>query len=176
MAARWKNMLGWNMLLDNSGKIWLESQDVLATNDVWDGLILRIDEAGANNAQLTTRVGVHGRFEVPQDYVDTAVVIPIWTATITSGNVVWDLDYRNVGGDDAESLDQSGTQGSASVTDACPSAAWERNTPSIDVTDGDFVAGDTCQFFLARDGTDANDTAAGASLLYALMFQYDDGS
>lgn len=174
MATHQIPITGFSFRPDDSGKVWFEPGDVLMTNDVWDGLLGRIDENGANNTQLTTRVGFHGRFIVPMNYVGSAVIIPIWTATVTSGNVVWDFDYRAVGGDDAESLDQSGNQESVTVTDANPSAAWERNTPSLTLTAGNLAAGDIVQYFLARDGADANDTAASASLLFDLIFQYAD--
>lgn len=153
----------------------MESQTVLGTNDVFDNFVIRIDQDGANNAQLSTREGVYGRFAVPKNFVgSTTRVIIHWTATVTSGNVVWDFEYRAVGGDDAESLDQSGTQESVTGTDANPSAAWERNELAITLTGSNFAVDDTVNYFLARDGVDASDTAASATLLYGAFFEYSD--
>jgi len=175
MATHRIPILGPGFALEDSAKVWLEKSDVLATNDVWDRLIIRIDENGANNTQLSTRVGFFGSFNVPKNYVGTAVIVPVWTATVTSGNVVFDFDYRAVGGDDAESLDQSGTQEAVTLTDANPSAAWERNAPTgMTLTSSNLAADDTVLFYFARDGADANDTAASATLIYDLLFMFND--
>lgn len=147
---------------------------ILATNDVWARPILRF---GSNNAaQPTTRIEAHGAFAVPQDYPaspTSANIIVVWTSTLTTGNVVWDVDYRAVGGDDTESFDQTGTQETVTATDAAPSAANERMAVTIDLTHGNFVAGDDVQFLIARDGADASDTLAGSALLMGLYFEYD---
>lgn len=174
MATLRKPILGWSSRPDDSGKAWFEPFDILATNDVWDFLVGRIDEAGANNAQLSTRAGFHGRFEIPKDYIDAASLIIVWTATVTSGNAVWDFEYRAVGGNDSESLDQAGTQESLTVTDAAPGAALRRLETSIDLTDGNFAVDDDVTFFIANDGTDGADTLAGARLLINLLFQYEN--
>lgn len=159
---------------DASGKVWLEPYSLLATNDVWRHSVMRFDEDGNNNAQISTRVGCYGTLHVPQNYVGTPAVKPVWTATVITGNGVWDFDYRAVGGDDAESLDQVGTQESVSVTDAAPSAAHERNIPSMSLTAANLAAGDTVEFFLAVDGVDAADTLAGARILHGIIFEYSD--
>jgi len=172
MATHQISMLGANTVPDSSGNCWQEPYSNLATNDVWPMLIYRF--GASNAAQPTTRIGLYGQFTVPQNYVTSAVVIPIWTATLTSGDVVWDLDYRTVGGDDTTSLDQSGTEESVSVTDTAPSAANERLTPSLNPTDANFAVGETIEFGLFRDGTDAADTMAGSAILVDLIFQYSD--
>lgn len=165
-------MLQSGVIPDSSGNIWQEPYSNLATNDVWGGLIWRFGLSNA--AQPTTRIGLYGFFVVPQNYVGTAAIIPVWTATGTSGNCVWDLDYRAVGGNDSESMDQSGTQESVSVTDAAPSAAHERLTPSMSPTSGNFAAGDMVEWKLFRDGTDGSDTMALSAILFDLLFQYAD--
>lgn len=172
MATQQISMLGVNTTPDSSGNCWQEPYSNLASNDAFPFLIYRF--GASNAAQPTTRIGLYGQFTVPQDYVTSAVVIPIWTATITSGNVVWDLDYRTVGGDDTTSLDQAGTEESVSVTDAAPTSANNRLTPSLNPTDANFGVGETVEFGLFRDGTDANDTMAGASALVDLIFQYSN--
>lgn len=157
---------------DDTGDCFIEPQDILATNDVWDRYLIRL---GANNAaQPTVRAGIHGGFAVPKNYVNSAALIIVWTATLTSGNVVFDFEYRAVGGNDSESLDQSGTQESLTVTDAAPGAAWRRLEASIDLTDGNFATDDTVSYFFARDGADGSDTMAGSALLFELFFEYAD--
>lgn len=155
-------------------KAWFEPYDILATNDVWKRMVGRIDEDGNNNAQLSTRVGYYGGFVVPKNYVGSATIIIVWTSTVTTGDVVWDFEYRAVGGDDAESLDQAGTQESVTVTDTAPSAAHERMEASIALTAGNFAVDDEVEYFLASDGSDAADTLAGARLLISALFQYAD--
>jgi len=174
MATHQISILGANTVPDTSGKVWQEPYSILATNDVWPFLIFRISEAGANNAALTTRVGIYGQFVVPQNYVGTAAIVIVWTATVTTGNKVFDFDYRAIGGDDAESLDQTSNSESVSVTDAAPSAAHERNIPSVNLTSANLAAGDTVEFFACEDGTDAADTHAGDAILVDVLFQYAD--
>jgi hypothetical protein len=159
---------------DGSNKISPRNYANFATNDVWKQSVIVIDEDGTDATQLSTRVGMFGSFEVPQNYVGSPVIIPLWTSTKTSGDCVWDFEYRAVGGDDAESLDQSGTQESVSVTDAAPTAANRRLTPSLSLTAANLSPGDIVEFFFGADGTDGSDTLAGARIIFAVAFQYSD--
>lgn len=171
--ATWRiPILGFNTYQDSSGESWFEPYSILATNDVWGYGIWRF---GSNNAaQPTVRHGIYGRFMVPKNYITSAVIVLDWTATLTSGNVVWDFDYRSVSGDDTTSLDQAGTEESVSVTDAAPAAAHRRLTPSLSLTSGNLSADETVQFYLVRDGADANDTMAGSAIIHGVYFQYSD--
>ena len=174
MATHQISVLSFTVRPDTSGKVWLEPYDILATNDVWKHSIIRYDEDGNNNAQISTRIGIFGSFLVPQNYVGSAKFYPVWTSTVTTGNCVWDFEYRTVGGDDTTSLDQAGTEESLTLTDAAPTAANRRLTPSFSLTSGNFAAGETVQFFLAVDGVDAADTLAGARILVGAIFEYAD--
>jgi hypothetical protein len=165
-------ILGISTYPDNSGECWLEPYGILASNDAWNYGVFRF--GASNAAQPTVRHGLYGQFRVPQNYVTSAVIVPVWTATVTTGDVVWDFDYRTVGGDDTTSLDQAGVEESVSVTDASPTAAHRRLTASLSLTSGNLAAGETVQFYLARDGTDASDTMAGSAILHGLYFQYSD--
>jgi hypothetical protein len=167
MATHRLPILGFATVPDTSGNVYLQPLDVSASNDVWDHLVFAF-------ADTSTRIGLHGSFEVPQNYAGTAKLVVVWTSTATSGNVVWDFDYRAVGGDDAESLDQAGTQESVTGTDAAPGAAWRRLERSIDLTSANLAAGDTVQFTLFRDGADAADTMAATAFLFDLRLQYAD--
>lgn len=158
---------------DAQGDCWFEPMSVLGTNDQWRQMILRM---GANNAaQPTLKAGVYGAFNVPKNYVGTPKIIVVWTATVTAGAVVFDFDYRAVGGTDTESLDQSGTQEAVTVTtSAAPSAAWERMENEMALTASNLAVDDIVEFYFARDGADASDAKAGSALVFDLLFQYAD--
>jgi hypothetical protein len=160
-------ILGHATVPDSTGSVWFEPYSIKATNDVWKHLVAVFDDTA-------TRIGLYGLFGVPQNYSSAANLIVVWTSTAIAGDVEWDFDYRAVGGNDTESLDQAGTQQSVNSNDTAPSAAHERMEISISLTDGNFAAGDTVTFFLARDGTDGGDTMAAAALLFELFFEYQD--
>jgi hypothetical protein len=172
VATRAISILGPATLPDTSGDCWQEPYDILATNDVWKGLIFRF--GSSNAAAPTTKFGLHGFFTVPQDYVGTAKIIPVWTSTLTSGDVVWDFDYRSVSGDNTTSMDQSGHEESVTATDTAPGAAHRRLVPEISLTSANLAAGETVEFIFSRDGVDAADTLAGSAILFDLLLQYSD--
>lgn len=167
MATHRQSILGWKTVPDTSGNVFLEPYPIKATNDVWDHLIYVFNDTAS-------RDGLHGSFPVLKNYVDTANLIVVWTSTATVGDVEWDFDYRAVGGNDSESLDQAGTQESVNSNDTAPSATDERMEISIALTDGNFAVDDTVEFTLFRDGTDAGDTLAAAVQLHDLFFEYAD--
>lgn len=160
-------ILGANTIPDESGDVFFEPYSIKATNDVWDYLVAIFNDSG-------NRDGLRGKFDVPQNYVDSANIIVVWTATATSGDVEFDFDYRCVGGNDTESLDQAGTQETVNQNDTAPSAVNERMEATLALTDGNFAAGDTCQFELFRDGTDGGDTMAAAAIVHDVLFEYAD--
>ncbi len=155
-------------------KVWDEPLSVLGTNNVWDTWFWRFDEDIATPTALTTRVGITMRVAIPQEFVAAPTFIIVWTSTILTNDVVWDVDYRNVTGNDSESLDQSGEDETLSVTDTAPSAAWERMETSVAATVGNFAAGDTLQVSLFCDGTDGSDTLIGERMLEDFLLQYTD--
>ncbi len=172
MATHRIPILGWPTRPDDTGECFPEPYDILATNDVWDRLVLRF--GSSNAAQPTVRHGIHGGFVVPKNYVGTAKVVIVWTATLTTGDVVWDFEYRTVGGNDTTSLDQAGTEESLTVTDTAPGAANRRLETSITPTASNFAVDEEVEFYFARDGVDAADTMAGSALLFSLLFEYAD--
>lgn len=152
---------------DGSGDVFFEPYSVKATNDQWDPLVLVFNDTSARDA-------IYGTFDVPQNYSSSADIVVVWTTTATTGDVEFDFDYRAVGGDDAESLDQTGTQESVNVADTAPSAAHERMAATLSLTDGNLAAGDTVEFLLARDGADAGDTISAAVVVFGAYFEYSD--
>lgn len=167
MATHRINILGASTTPDTSGDVFFEPYTIKATNDVWGYLIIVFNDTA-------TRIGLRGSFIVPQNYVDTANLIILWTTTATANAWEADFDYRAVGGNDTESLDQSGTQESVNAADTAPSATDERMERSISLTDGNFSPGDIVQFEFFRDGTDGGDTIAAAVQVHALLFEYND--
>ncbi len=167
MATRRLPILGFNTVPDGSGDVFLEPYTVKATNDNWGHMVTVFNDTAA-------RDGLRGLFHVPQDYVDTANLVIVWTTTATSGDVEWDFDYRAVGGNDSESLDQATAQESVNGNDTAPSATDERMEFSIALTDGNFAVGDTVEFEFFRDGTDGGDGISAAVLLFELFFEYAD--
>jgi putative transposon-encoded protein len=167
MAIKRLPILGWPTKPDGSGDVFFEPFSIQATNDVWDRLVAVFNDTA-------TRIGLHGGFAVPKDYVGSANLVLVWTSTAVAGNVAWDCDYRAVGGDDAESLDQAGTQESVTGTAAAPTAALNRLETSIAFTAANFSPDDEVEFTLFRDGTDAADTMAAAAILFGAFFEYAD--
>lgn len=167
MATHRISILGASTLPDSSGNVFFEPYTIKATNDNWKhGHFVFNDTA--------TRLGLYGVFNVPVNYVGTAKIVIVWTTTATSGDVEWDFDYRAVGGNDTESLDQATAQESVNSNDTAPSATDERMEIAINLTAGNFAASDTVEFGLFRDGTDSGDTIAAAVQLVGLYFEYAD--
>jgi len=167
MSVHRMPILGWGTIPNSSGSVFFEPYNIKATNDVWDRLVCIFNDTA-------TRIGLAGGFTVPKNYVGSAKLIIVWTSTATTGDVEWDFDYRAVGGDNTESLDQAGTQQSVNLNDTAPSAANRRMECSIVLTDSNFAVDDEVEFELFRDGTDAGDTMAAAAIVFSVMFEYAD--
>ena len=167
MATHRIPILSWGTVPDTSGNVFFEPYSVKATNDVWDRLVLIYNDTA-------TRLGCAGGFTVPKNYVGTAKIIVVWTATAITGDVEWDFDYRAVGGDNLESLDQAGTQESVNLNDTAPGAAHRRMEVALALTSANLAVDDEVEFELFRDGTDAGDTMAAAAIVFAVLFEYAD--
>jgi hypothetical protein len=167
MATRRIPLLAWPTIPDASGSVWIEPYGVSATNDVWGALVARFKDTA-------TRIGLHGRIVIPKNYIGTPKVVIRWTAQVTTGNVVWDFDYRAVAPDNVESLDQATAQQSVTVTDAAPGATDRLLETSVTLTAANLAVDDALEFILFRDGTDAADTMVGDALLTDLLLEYVD--
>ena len=166
MATHRIPILGAATVPDTSGNVFFEPYTVKATNDVWGRLVAIFNDTA-------TRLGLRGGFTVPKNYVGAAKIIVVWTATAITGDVVWDFDYRTVGGNDTTSLDQAGVEEALTVTDTAPGAAHRRLEATMTATAANFAADEEVEFELFRDGV-AADTMAAAAILFALMFEYSD--
>ena len=167
MATHRLPILNSHTVPDTTGTAFFEPYTIKATNDVWGHLVLCLNDTAADH-------GIFGKFAIPQNYVDTANLVVVWTSTATVGDVEFDFMYRAVGGNDCESLDRAGNQEDVNSNDTAPSAAHERMEITIALTDGNFAAGDTVEFFFSRDGTDGGDTIAAAVLIFGLFFEFND--
>jgi hypothetical protein len=167
MATRRIPMLAWPTIPDASGDVWIEPYPLSATNDVWGALVVRFKDTA-------TRIGLHGRIVVPKNYIGTPKVVIRWTSQVTAGNVVWDVDYRAVGPDNVESLDQATAQQSVTVTDAAPGATDRLLETSVALTAANLAVDDALEFILFRDGTDGADTMVGDAILTDLLLEYVD--
>jgi len=160
-------ILGLNTKPDSSGNVFPEPYSVKATNKLWRHYAFIFN-------QSSSRDGLAGMFTVPKGYVDTANLVIVWTTTVTSGVVLWECDYRAVGGDDAESLDQSTPQEAVSQTDNAPTAVNNRLELIIPLTDGNFAPDDDVEFEIFRKQDGSLDTLAAAAILKRSFFQYSD--
>lgn len=161
-----------HVMLDATGDAYFEPYTILATNDKFGNLIGRF---GASNvAAPTVKAGFFGTITVPNDYSSsgTVSVVVVWSATLTSGDVVFNFDYRSVGGNDTTSLDQATYQESLNVTDTAPGAANRRLTALMTVTAANITAGDTLEFYMSRDGVAAGDTMAGSAMIFDVYLSY----
>lgn len=172
--TKWFSLLNGSVLPDTTGDVFQEPYTILATNDVWRFGTWRF--GASNSAQPTVRSCLAGHFSLPSDVastVSTANAVIVWSGTGTTGNVVWDFDYRIVGGNDTTSLDQSGTQEAVTVTDAMPGAANRRLVASVALTAGNFSgqADTSLEWKVCRDGADGADTAAFSALLKDVLLE-----
>ena len=167
MALHRLPIIAWPALPDAGGEVFFEPFSVKAVNDQWNRLVLVFNDT-------STRKGIEIGFAVPKNYIGTAGLVIVWTANAITGDVEWDFDYRAVGGNDTESLDQTGTQESVNSNDTAPGAAFRRLEISIALTDGNFAIDDEVTAQIFRDGTDAGDTMAAAALVFEVFFEYSD--
>jgi len=164
MTTRWHDILT-GLSPDASGEVFFQPASILATtNPSGSPLAIFLDSA--------TRDGLFGRFAVPKEYVDTAVLDILWYTAATSGDVDWDFEYRANGV--GESMNQSGSQESVTVNDLA-GTTFILMQASISLTDGNFAAEDIVEFTLFRDGvTESSGGIAASVALAGLFFRYND--
>lgn len=171
MATHTIPILGFQTNPDTTGRAWFETYTVKATNDIFKHLVLVLDNPGASQNH-----GVYGAFIVPNNFIGSPVVRIHWTSTATSGTCLFAFDYRAIGGDDAESLDQATFQEQIDISDVAPTATDRLLSVTGALTAGNFAIGDLVEFFFYRDGTTGapTDTLAAAVTVHGLYFEYSD--
>jgi predicted carbohydrate-binding protein with CBM5 and CBM33 domain len=167
MATHEISLLGPQTVPDSTGNVYQQPYPILATNDVWGNLIFVFADAGTTNY-------LYGVITIPQNYVGTAVIVFIWTATATSGNVLWGFDYRVVGGDDTTSLDQATAVESVTVQDVAPTATDRRLRVTVALTSANLAAGSTLEFRISRNPSNGSDTMAASAQLFDCLLSYAD--
>jgi len=158
-------ILGFSTKPDTSGDVFFEPNSVKGTNDFFDELVVVFNDTSAKDS-------LYGSFKVPQNYVGTPIFRVTWKTTATSGDVEWDVDYRAVAA--GESLDQVTAQESLNQNDTAGGSTDLKQVADLSATAGNFAAGDTVQFILSRDGTDAGDTISAAVTVHKFEFVYND--
>lgn len=163
MAVFRKPILGFSTKPDSSGDVFPEPQSVKGSNDFFDELVYIFNDT-------STKIGLYGSFEVPQNYVGGAKFVVAWDTTATSGDVEWDFDYRAVAA--GESVDQATAQEALNQNDTAGGSAHLLQVAELTATAGNFAAGDLVQFIIYRDGVDAGDTIAAAVRVHGLQFEW----
>lgn len=167
MATHRIPILNHSIDLDAGGDVFFEPYSIESTNR--NGMILKFNNSGARDM-------IRGHFEIPQNWVGTSLLGIVWSSATTANAMQWEFDYRAIGGSDTESFDQATFQRTLGLQTGAPepSAAHERMTDTIAMTDADLAVGDTVQFEFGRDSGDANDTKAGTVWVIGLFFVYND--
>lgn len=172
MATRHVHDLQKGARPDTTGECYEEPYGITDTNGVWSDMPVVRFGASAGAAP-TVRHGFQGQIRVPDDYDNGGDIELVWTSPITSGDVVWDAQCREVAGNDTTSLDQSGTQASVTATDTAPGATDRRMTTTL-ALGLTLTPGATLEFGIYRDGADAADTMAGPAILLSASLVYAD--
>lgn len=167
MATHRIPILGAQTSPDASGGVFFEPYNIKATNDLFRHMVLVFNNSNAVE-------GLYGAFVIPANYVGSPVIRVYWTSTAITGDIKLDFDYRAIGGNDAESLDQATFQEALTVTDTAPSAANERMEATMALTAGNLAADDIVEFFLTRESSNAADTLAAAITVHSVIFEYAD--
>jgi len=151
---------------DTSGNVFWQPASILDVNDFYPGdCVLVFKDSG-------TKVGAACHFLVPKNYVGTAKIGVRWKVSVTTGDVVWDADYRAVA--EAESGDPSTHQESVTVTDTAAGTARLLNDAEMALTSANLAVDDTLYVTISRDGADAADTMAASAELIDAWLEFAD--
>ena len=164
MASHRINLLA-GALPDTSGNVFWKPSSVDDVNDRFPHLILAFKDSG-------TKISASGQVTVPKNYVGTATVVGRWKTILTTGAVVFDLEYKAVAV--AESLDPSTDDEALTVTDTAAGTARLAKDVTFTLTSANLASDDTLLYKISRDGVEAADTLAGEAHLEELWLQYAD--
>ena len=169
MATHYKEIGPEGCTPDSTGRCFPEQYLVKATSDLFGHAVMVLNNPGAGEEH-----GFYGTFDVPANYVTSAVVDVAWTSTVTAGNARMRIRYRSVGGDDTESLDNAAYQETVAVTDVAPTATDRRLVASFTLTAGNVAAGELVEYYFTRLDDTGVDTLAGAITIHKMRFTYSD--
>jgi len=159
-------LINWATTPDATGRAFFENYTTKATNDIFKHLVLTLNNPGAGESH-----GIYGTFDIPNACTASEVVRILWTSTAITGVANFAFDYRAIGGDDTESLDQATFQEQIDIEDTAPSATDERMNITGALTGTNLAAGDTVEFFFYRQDETGVDTLAAAVTIHGLFFE-----
>lgn len=151
---------------DTSGSVFWQPSSILDTNDLapTSQVLIFADTSTLLTASCT--------FPVPKNFVGTAKVYVRYKTTVTSGNILWTVDYRAIAA--GESGDPSSWQ--ESLAGSATAVAGTTNLLSdisFTLTSANFAVDDTVLIRIGRNGAGA-DTAAASLQLVDAIFEYAD--
>lgn len=156
--------LGHLLSPDSSGKVFPQSASILDTNDLFPTTGVLVFAATG------TKDSAYCRFRLPDDYVSAAKFYVRYKTTVTSGNVLWMVEYCAIAV--GETGDPATVQTTLSGTaTAVPGTTNLIASNLLTATDADFAAGDEVYVRLSRNGAGA-DTASASMQLLDLVFSY----
>lgn len=151
---------------DTSGNAYWQPASILDTNDLYGtSQVLIFADSG-------TKVGASCVIPVPKNYVGTAKIGVRWKATATSGDVVFDVDYRSIATNEAG--DPSSHQESLTVTDTADGTARDLNDAEVTLTASNLAVDDSLFVTISRDGASGSDTMAASAQLVEAYLEYAD--
>lgn len=150
---------------DTSGSVFWQPASILDSNDLSFVHVLVFKDT-------STKDKASAVIAVPKNYVGTAKFGVIWKTTATSGNVVWNVDYRSIA--DGETLDPSSWQESLAVTDAAKGTTNQMNDANVSATSANLAVDDLILVTISRDGTSGSDTVSASAQLYEAYLEFAD--
>ncbi|MGH7391433.1 MAG: hypothetical protein ACREM3_18530 [Candidatus Rokuibacteriota bacterium] len=123
-----------------------------------------------------TRDGIGFQVTIPKNYVGTPAFVLVSSATVTTGNLRLELDYRAIA-KSGESLDPSTDQETLGLNQAAPGTARLGLESSLAATAANFAVDDVVLGTIVRDGAEGGgnaDTIASDWYLFEAYLQYAD--
>lgn len=151
---------------DTSGNVYWQPASILDSNDLYPTVpVLVFADSG-------TKIGASCVLPVPKNYVGTAKIGGRWKTTATTGDVVFDVDYRSIATN--EPGDPSSHQESLTVTDTADGTARDLNDFEVTPTASNLAVDDSLFITISRDGANGSDTLAASVELVDAWLEYAD--
>jgi len=151
---------------DTSGNVFWQPASILDVNDKFPTIPVLIFK---DTATLLTAMAA---FLLPQNYVGTAKILLRYKTTVTTGNVLWTVDYRAIAA--TEDGDPTTYQESlAGTATAVPGTARQLADISFTLTSANLAAADSLFLTIGRNGAGADTAAASLELIDAWL-EYND--
>lgn len=170
MATRHWPILNETLMPDATGRATLDLISAAGSNLWPHGALSFVD--------YSSKIGVYGAFPIPKGYVASPAIRLVWTVPtgVATSKVRWEFEYHIVDSGDPNFYGAIEETVAASADTPGVDEDLKRVVTTLALTAGNFAAGggDTCQFYLKRDPTHADDNYAGAALLAHALFEYTD--